>query len=68
MKFKIFQAHAVRIRKVRGGADAKQDFMRVLIFVVEVVGVTGYDQRNVGLVMELHQLLVNSVLDVPMSR
>ena len=68
MKFKILQAHAVRVREVRGGTDAEQDFVRVLVFVVEIVSVAGHDQRNISLVMELHQLLVNSVLDVPMGR
>ena len=47
MKRVIFQAHPLLVAQERAGTDTQKNLMGVLVFMLEVVGVTSKDDWNI---------------------
>ena len=68
MQLEVLQRHTVRTRKISGRTDTEQDFVRVLIFVVQIVRVTSHDKWNSGLLGDFLEFNINVILDFPVRR
>ena len=65
VKFKILQAHSLFVAKIRARTNTKQNLVRVLIFVRQIVTITSHHHFNIKLLRKLNQALVDFRLHVP---
>ena len=57
------ELHAVRIAHRFASLDTQQDFLRVRVFVMQIVTIVGRHQRNACLFRKPHQVRVDFLLD-----
>ena len=56
--------HAVRVAHGLSGLDAKQDFLGVRVFVVQVMAIVRGNQRDARFLRETNQLRIHALFDV----
>ena len=66
VQLEILERHALFVLDTRASTNTQKHLVRVLVLMLDIVRVASHHERQIKLFRELHQLLVNLVLNIPM--